>query len=289
MQQVVIVGGTHGNEFTGAYLIKKFDRHPHLIQRSHLQVSTLLANPKAFAANRRYIERDLNRCFLTEDLQNPTLTSYEDQQAKWINQTLGPKGNPQVDFILDLHSTTTNMGLTLLLPSLHPFNLRLAAYLSTLHPLVKVCSLNTDRESSVLRSLTPLGCVIEVGPIAQGTLDATLFQQTETLIHATLDYLNAHNQSTPLPSPTELTLYQYLEPLDYPRNDQGELLAMIHPQLQFQDYQPLNPGDPMFLTFEGDAIAYSGSHTVYPIFINEAAYYEKGVALCLTERVTMTI
>src|SRR3712207_8292326 len=34
IRQVALVGGTHGNEFTGAYLIRKFERSPALVQRS---------------------------------------------------------------------------------------------------------------------------------------------------------------------------------------------------------------------------------------------------------------
>jgi aspartoacylase len=289
IEKVAIVGGTHGNEFTGVYLIKKFDRLPHLIQKSSLKVSTLFANPKAFEASRRYIDRDLNRCFLKLDLENPTLSSYEDRQAKIINQKLGKKGDAKVDFIIDLHSTTANMGLTIITTTNNPFNLRLAAYLSSIDPLVKICSIRSGVESSVLRSISELGCVIEVGAIAQGLLNATLFQQTEQLIYAILDYLEAHNQGRPMSVPSELTLYQYVEAIDYPRNPQGELQAMIHPQLQFKDYEPLNPGDPMFLTFEGDAIAYEGKSTVYPIFISEAAYYEKGIAMCFTEQAIVKI
>ena len=59
---------------------------------------------------------------------------------------------------------------------------------------------------------------------------------------------------------------------------------MIHTQLQFRDYDPLNPGDPMFVTFEGKDILYEGESTVYPIFINEAAYYEKGIAMHLSQK-----
>ncbi|MBW4618231.1 MAG: aspartoacylase [Cyanosarcina radialis HA8281-LM2] len=287
IKNVAIVGGTHGNEFTGVYLVKKFDRLPHLIQRSSLEVSTLFANPKAFEVNRRYIDRDLNRCFLRQDLENPTFSSYEDRQAKIINQKLGKKGAPKVDFIIDLHSTTANMKLTIILTTSHPFNLGLGAYLSCINPLVKICLLRSGVDSHVLSSICELGCVIEVGAIAQGVLNATLFQQTEALIQSILDYLEAHNQGRPLPVPSELTCYRYLEAIDYPRNEQGELQGMIHPHLQFKDYEPLNPGDPMFLTFDGEAIAYEGKSTVYPIFINEAAYYEKGIAMCLTERVTV--
>ncbi len=72
--------------------------------------------------------------------------------------------------------------------------------------------------------------------------------------------------------------------IDYPRNESGEIQGMIHPQLQFQDYKPLTPGEPIFLTFEGEPIAYEGASTVYPVFINEAAYYEKGIAMCITQQ-----
>lgn len=285
IKRVVIVGGTHGNELTGAYLIKKFEQFPDLIERSSFETLTLLANPKAFEVGRRYIDKDLNRCFLTQELQNPALFGYEQQQAKAIAQQLGPKDNPQVDVIVDLHSTTANMGLSILLGSWQNASLALAAYLSEFNPLVKVCCLTPSfKESALLRSLCNLGIVIEVGPVATGVLNARLFQETENLIHAVLDYLEACNQGTSLQLKSTLTLYEYVADIDYPRTSKGELKAMIHPQLQFRDYEALHPGDPIFLTFDGQAIAYEGNSTVYPIFINEAAYYEKGIAMCLTKK-----
>lgn len=290
IKRVAIVGGTHGNEFTGAYLIKKFEQFPDLIQRSSFETLTLFGNPKAFQVGRRYIDKDLNRCFLSLDLQNSALERYEEQRAKAIAQQLGPKGNAQVDAIVDLHSTTANMGLSILLGSLHPASLQLAAYLSSSNPLVKVCCLtHPNTESPLLRSLCDLGMVIEVGPVATGVLNPTLFQETEKLIHAVLDYFEACNQGTIPQLPSTLTVYTYVADIDYPRTEQGELQAMIHPQLQFRDYEPLHPGDPMFLTFDGQAIAYEGNSTVYPIFINEAAYYEKGIAMCLTQKEQVTI
>ncbi len=59
---------------------------------------------------------------------------------------------------------------------------------------------------------------------------------------------------------------------------------MIHPQLQFKDYKPLHPGNPMFITFDGKDIFYEGDSTTYPVFINEVAYYEKGIAMYLTRK-----
>ncbi len=285
IKRVVIVGGTHGNELTGVYLVKKFQQFPDLLHRSSFECTTLLANPEAIAVNRRYIDRDLNRCFGNEDLANPMLTGYEDKLAKQIAVELGPRSQPKADVIIDLHSTTANMGLTIL-PSSHcPFNLRLAAYLTTLHPLVRVCcGVQCSQDAPMLRSLSPLGCAIEVGAMAQGVLNAAYLQQTELLVHGILDYLDAVNQGELLPVPPSLDLYQVHSSIDYPRDRSGELQAMIHPNLQFKDYEPLRYGDPIFLKFTGELILYEGMDTVYPVFINEAAYYEKEVAMSLTSK-----
>ena len=289
IKRVAIVGGTHGNEFTGAYLIKKFEQYPELVRRSSFETQTLLANPQAFAVARRYIDQDLNRAFLTQDLQNSNLSDYEAQQAKAIAQQLGTEGSAQVDVIIDLHSTTANMGLSLLMANRSPDSLRLASHVSGVNPLVKVCLTRTDSESGLLRSLSNLGVVIEVGAVAQGVLDAYWFQQTEALIHVILDYLHDCNQGTLMSNDRLLTFYETISSIDYPRNEIGEIQAMIHPDLQGKDYQPLNSSDPMFLGLDGQTIVYQGTSTVYPIFINEAAYYEKGIALTLTQKQTINV
>lgn len=136
----------------------------------------------------------------------------------------------------------------------------------------------------MLRSLSPLGCTIEVGAIAQSVLHAEHLQKTERLVHAILDYLDALNQKTPPSIPPSLTVYQAIASVDYPRNSFGELQATIHPQRQFRDYEPLHPGEPIFLDFAGESILYQGETVVYPVFINEAAYYEKNIAMILTEK-----
>jgi succinylglutamate desuccinylase len=290
IRRVAIVGGTHGNELTGIYLVKKFEQFPELLQRPSLEYITILANPRAIEANRRYIDRDLNRCFDTEDLANPALHSYEDIRAREVAAQLGSKEQPQVDLIIDLHSTTANMGLTILPSSKHPFNLRLAAYLCELDPAVRVsCGLQCGQDAPMVRSLSPLGCTIEVGAIAQGVLQADLFHQTEMLVHAILDYIDAQNRGKPRSAPAILTLYQAIATIDYPRNAVGDIQAAIHPQLQFRDYEPLSPGQPMFLSWLGETISYQQEQVVHPIFINEAAYYEKKIAMVLTEQQQLKI
>lgn len=293
IQRVLIVGGTHGNELNGIYLVKKFQRFPHLIARSSFDSFTLLANPKAHEQMKRYVDEDLNRCFRQQDLNNAQLSSYEAQRAKQINQWFGTESSQPVDVIIDVHSTTANMGLTLILADRHPWSVGLAAYLSMMHPTLKVLDSglgqNSKQDAPYLDSISKFGCTVEVGAVAQGVLNAVLFQQTEALVHSILDYIEAHNQKTLLLQQNTVTVYQTTQRIDYPRNESGEITAMIHPQLQFQDYVPLHPGDPMFITFDGKDICYEGTATVYPVFINEAAYYEKGTAMAFTQPIQLPI
>jgi aspartoacylase len=293
IKHVLLVGGTHGNELTGVYLIKQFEQFPEIVRRSSFKTSTLLANPQAFQLGKRYVDADLNRQFRPQDLADPTLSSYEAQRAKAIYQQFGPKGAQPVDLTIDLHSSTANMGLTIILASSVIFNLMLAARLVSVNPDIKILysDLSID-DNPYLDSISKFGCKIEVGAVAQGVLDAALFQQSAALVYAALDYVESYNQELSSNQSNfdqqrgtdSLLVYHRVGIIDYPRDEQGEIQAMIHPRLQFQDYQPLQPGDPMFLTFAGETIAYQGDSTVYPVFINEAAYYEKGIAMCLTEK-----
>jgi succinylglutamate desuccinylase len=285
IKRVAIIGGTHGNELTGIYLVKKFDRKPDLIKRSNFETIALLANPQACAIGKRYVDIDLNRCFLRQDLQNPHLSSYEAQRAKEIYHIVNSQNYLQQDLIVDLHSTTSNMGITLILASQHLLNLKLAAHLTSIYPNLKILASEVNnQDSSLLRSISELGCTLEVGAVAQGVLDASLFQQTEALVGTILDWVERYNLGKIPDVKSPFTIYKKNQTIDYPRNESGEIQAMIHPQLQFRDYEPLNPGEPMFLTFEGESIVYTGTSTVYPIFINEAAYYEKGIAMYFTQK-----
>ncbi|MEM7580145.1 MAG: aspartoacylase [Cyanobacteria bacterium P01_A01_bin.80] len=281
IERIALVGGTHGAELTGVFLIKKFQQFPYLIERNGIKTITLLANPKAVAMGRRYIDTDLNRAFKAQDLDNPQLMNYEQSVAKIIARKTQQE---KIDVIIDLHSTTANMGLTIILHHPHPRLLQLAAYLTEINPLVKLLQYPLNKDAPYLRSLVELGMTIEVGAIANGLLDAKLFQATEELIHAILSYFEADKQGQPLSAARCFTSYHVLEKVDYPRNQHGEIQAMIHPQLQFQDYKALHPGNPIFVTFDGEEIFYEGDKTVYPVFINEAAYYEKGIAMYLTQK-----
>lgn len=289
INRLAIVGGSHGNELIGVYLVKKFQKNPGLITRNSFQSFSLLGNPQAIQSRTRYIDKDLNRCFTGNTSLNDEDSSYEEIRAQEIQQILQLKQQDSVDAIIDIHTTTANMGLSLILGNSHPLLLNLAAHLTAINPLVKIYSHQQPRNSGFLRSVCQFGLAIEVGAVAQSILDAELFQQTEQLVYDVLDYFEQYNQGKINPVNNTFTIYKCICAVDYPRDENGEIQAMIHPQLQFRDYQPLHPGDPMFMTFDNKEIFYEGESTVYPIFINEAAYYEKGIAMYFSHKQVINI
>ena len=58
---------------------------------------------------------------------------------------------------------------------------------------------------------------------------------------------------------------------------------MVHQERQDKDFTLIKKGDPLFLTLENETILYEGEPR-YTIFINEAAYYEKGFAMTLAQK-----
>jgi hypothetical protein len=59
--KVAIVGGTHGNEANGVYLVSHFTRNPSLVYRESFETTTLLANTDAIGANVRYVGKFAKR------------------------------------------------------------------------------------------------------------------------------------------------------------------------------------------------------------------------------------
>lgn len=94
IDRVLIVGGTHGNEWIGAYLVKKLEQYPEQVYRPSFETVTLLANPAAFAQGRRYVDRDLNRAFHPEALRDLTCSAFESTRAREIVQTFGEREQP---------------------------------------------------------------------------------------------------------------------------------------------------------------------------------------------------
>ncbi len=287
VKAIAITGGTHGNELTGVYLINKFKAHPASVARDNFETIVMHTNEKAIEQCRRYIDIDLNRTFSKENLVDPDKSSYEDLLAKAIDQKLGPKGidNPVVDFIVDLHSTTSNMGLSLIVDNENELTWQVASYLKEQEPKVKIFKWKGDTgDASFVHSVAQNGFAIEVGAVPQGVLRADIFAQTENLIQHLLDFFEKLNSGTLERYTKSIEIYEYVELVDFPRDHQGNIVGMVHPDLQDNDYSVIEKGDPLFITLEGEVIPYDQDERVYALFINEAAYYEKGFAMCLSKK-----
>ncbi len=287
VKTIAITGGTHGNELTGVYLINKFKANFASVTRDNFETIVMHTNEKAIEQCRRYIDIDLNRTFAKKDLADPEKNSYEDLLAKAINQKLGPKGadNPVVDFIVDLHSTTSNMGLSIIIDNENELTWQAAAYLKEQEPKVKIFKWKGDTgDASFVHSVAQNGFAIEVGAVPQGVLRADIFAETEKLIQHLLDFFEKLNNGIFERYTKSIEVYDYIELVDFPRDRQGDIVGMVHPNLQDNDYIVIKKGDPLFLTLGGETISYDKDEEVHVVFINEAAYYEKGFAMCLSRK-----
>ncbi len=290
IKYVAITGGTHGNELTGVYLVKHWLSHPEEVKRDSFSTELHLTNPEAIKEVRRYIDQDLNRQFNIQDLKNLELKGCEQQRAKSLDALLGPKEKPRVDFIIDMHTTTANMGVSLIFNSSDPFVIEMAFYIKQKLPHATLFYSSSDRlEDNYLRSMGRFcGLVIEVGPIAQGLLNYQVYSDTHTAVMHALDYLEQRNKGQPLTLPKQMVGYQFIKKIPLPENAEGEIIAMVHPSLQNKDYHAIKPGDPLFITLAGETIVYEGEQTIYGAFINEAAYYDQNTGLSFMDKVTLS-
>ena len=285
LNTVAIVGGTHGNELAGIYLINHW-QHTEFSRRDSFDTQLLLANTKAIAENRRYTDVDLNRQFARTSLEDMSLTNYEQSRAKVLNQQLGPKGNPKTDLVIDLHNTTSNMGPTLLIPQQGEFYQLLAIYVRERMPEAVVL-LDEDHKANdehhLLCTLGRHGVIVEVGPVPQGVLKHQVTEQMTEMTGLILDFVEHFNNNTLPKLPTETQAFRYLHSLTLPQDEQGKRIGMVHESVEGQDFKPLESGAPLFSTFDNEVICYQGEKTVYPTFINEAAYYDNNLAMSLCE------
>ncbi|MFM7268029.1 MAG: aspartoacylase, partial [Cyanobium sp.] len=233
-------------------------------------------------------DRDLNRSFEPALLADPQRPEAEVERARALISSHGPQGREPCLVALDLHSTTAAMGSSLVVYGRRPADLALAAGMQQGLGLPIYLHEADARQTGFLVERWPCGLVIEVGPVPQGVLSARVILQTRLAVEESLRVLAAARQGT-CRLPRQLVVHRHRLSLDVPRHSDGSPAAVIHPQRQSRDWQPLRPGDPLFLAADGTSLPFvlpdglEGS-PFWPVFINEAAYGEKRIALTLTQR-----
>ncbi|MBM5807456.1 MAG: aspartoacylase [Cyanobacteria bacterium M_surface_10_m2_179] len=285
--RVLVVAATHGNERNAPWLFQQWRAQPALLNTAGLALQLEIGNPDALAANRRYLDRDLNRCFTPELLGDPSRREREVQRARDLVATYGPNGTTPCAVALDLHSTTSAMGNSLVVYGRRPADLALAAGMQARLGLPVYLHEADAAQTGFLVERWPAGLVIEVGPVPQGLVSAVICRQTQLALEAALDTLAAAAAGR-LRLPQGLQVHRHHGSLDLPRDADGTPGAALHPQRQHRDWTPLKAGDPLFWRADGSCERYQpdreGPDARWPVFINEAAYGEKGIALSLCTR-----
>ena len=88
--KILVVGGIHGNEPLGTKLVSRFKADP------QKNVGAILANERAVAKNKRFINTDLNRSFPG----NIKSLNYEEKRAAELIDICR-----KYDLVLDFHNT----------------------------------------------------------------------------------------------------------------------------------------------------------------------------------------
>lgn len=290
IRNIVIAGGTHGNEYTGVYLIKKLEQAGFQEKYPDLSIDFMLGNPKAYEQGVRFIDFDLNRSFLPQELEDLSMEGYEANRAKAINHHYGPQSANKTDFMIDVHTTTSNMGVTLIPNYDNPYNFQLLSYLKEEMDDVSIFysspeSFTGEVENPFMFSIAPYGFVLEIGPTANGLVRHDLLEKAEQAIVKALEFVEAKKRSEDFSTASQVEYYDNIGPVYYPTDKDGAISAVVHKDLQDRDFQLLNEGDPIFAHFSGETICHEGV-PAYPIFINEAAYYYKRVAFTMAQKKT---
>lgn len=257
---ICIVGATHGNEWTGKYVLDQLDAHAY----KNLSIEKITANPEAYKLNRRFIDEDLNRAFETLDQERETV---EYRRAVEIAKSV-----KKSKFVIDMHTTTSNMGVTIIITHKNELNFRVAHAIASKMAHVKVLYSSDEVKRKYLASQIEHGLMIEVGPCAQSLRDPRIILQTHEMLTYALEFLN-----DPTSGSFDQNYYLEEEDIYYPEG------MMIHPKFQNSDWELLLPGDPIFCNLKGEIIKWEGKKT-HPVFINEAAYYPSNLAFSTTSQ-----
>jgi succinylglutamate desuccinylase len=269
-KRVVIIGGTHGNEWTGIALIKHYQE---LLRNKfpELNLEFVFGNPEAHQIGKRYKDEDLNRASQFIDENRPT---YEAQRAREIREII----QKETCVVIDLHTTTSQMGNTLIISQEVPENLSLCALIQNSSATTKIL-LAPDPKKKYLASQSTYGLMIEVGPIANNVIAASILEETLKLLVLALSYINHFR-----PSIREVEVYEEIEDVYYPQDSEGNITAYIHSEISGRDYAQLDKRFKAFMGFDGREIEQTSQESAYPIFINEAAYYPIKLAFTLCRK-----
>ncbi len=281
--QVIVIAGTHGNEINAPWLLEQWIKDPELINTHGFRTSKVIGNPEALKVCKRYLHSDLNRSFRLKYLDDIYIQDYEVIRARELLAIYGPNGSNSCQLAIDIHSTTSAMGTSLVVYGRRPSDLAIASLLQSKLGLPIYLHEGDETQQGFLVESWPCGIVIEIGPVPQGLLHANIINQTRLTLEICFEEL-AKVSSGSAQFPKTTVIHRHIRSIDFPRSKDGKIEALIHPHRQGKDWIPINNGEPLFLSLDGSVVTFDEDKSLVPVFINEAAYSEKKIAMSLTQR-----
>ncbi len=281
--QVLLVAGTHGNEINGIWLFDEWNKSSFLINTHGIKTCKIIGNPNAKKAGKRYIHNDLNRSFHEEAFLSINSANFEGSRASELVNLYGEKGQNPCQIALDFHTTTASMGSCLVVYGRRNVDLALASLIQNKLGLPVYLHESDQKQTGFLVESWPCGLVIEIGPIGQGLLNARIISQTKLILETLMEQIH-QVQNSNLFFPEKLIIHRHIKSIDFPRDEEGNIDGYVHPRRQSKDWQALKKKDELFYKLNGETIRFEEHETYIPVFINEAAYVEKNIAMSFTKR-----
>ena len=280
-KKILIVSGTHGNELNPVWAVKKFRNLINSSPQSKA-LEFILGNPKALEEGLRYVDVDLNRSFnVLKTASNQNF--YEVNRSEYLINKYGSQGPKSCPIVIDLHTTTSCMGTSIVMYGRRQKDFCLAAILQAKFGLPIYLHEKDINQTGFLVEAWPCGIVIEIGPVAQNHYDSEIAERFLIILDFLGDLIN-NLENNRINFPSEISLFVHQKSIDYPRNDKYEINALIHPLRINNDWKIIEEGDPLFLNIHNETLAYTGQQITYPLFIGEAAYREKNIAMSFTKK-----
>ena len=112
LKKILIVSGTHGNEINPVWAVNQFCKQGNIID-NNIEYKFIIGNPLALKKGVRYLDTDLNRSFDFKKIFDKT--NYEVERASFLVEKFGINSSEPCDIAIDLHTTTANMGTSIVI------------------------------------------------------------------------------------------------------------------------------------------------------------------------------
>lgn len=171
-KRILFIAATHGDE---GYAIPVLESLEKKYSRDEYSYDWIIGNPKAFAVGKRFVDTDMNRAAPGSQ----TSELYEERRVAEIIDIA-----KKYDVVIDIHGTSSDCGVTTLIPLPNEGNLELARQMNIKRNVIWQSS-NPDRKTGPISEFVSATAIeIECGPKTDSTVARDLEQVLEKFILA---------------------------------------------------------------------------------------------------------